>query len=189
MCLITIKFHGSRPAGYHHVMFILWWLRCYDLLLATRVSLFKRSIIYGLQCLGYKAMTLAENVCEVCVQRKGCYPVAARWFWQVTLLWSYTLRVWCDAVLCSSWQPDCRSSPNHLLLFPGFHTCANVLWKTIIFSYAVSYIQQVSKSGGQLLLHCRTAKERGCMLGRHCCRKHMTQSIMSMHTSTKFWTS
>ena len=34
--------------------------------------------------------------------------------------------------------------------------CASVLWQTIIYSY--SYIQQVSKSGGQLLC-------RDCMLG------------------------
>ena len=50
--------------------------------------------------------------------------------------------------------------------------CANVLWQTIIFSY--SYIQQVSKSGGQLLC-------RGCMLGRHCCPTHTTQASCTKH--------
>ena len=32
------------------------------------------------------------------------------------------------------------------------------------FLLLYSYIQQVSKSGGHLLLHCKTAKERECML-------------------------
>jgi len=66
--------------------------------------------------------------------------------------------------------------------------CASVLWQTIIFSY--SYIQQVSKSGGQFLC-------RGCMLGRHCCPTHTTQAshtkrdlgstpCESLYTSAKF---
>ena len=66
--------------------------------------------------------------------------------------------------LCLMW---CSALQSHTL-------CTNVLWKTIIFSY--SYIQHVSKLGGQLLLHCRTAKERDCMLGRHCCPTHTAQA-------------
>ena len=33
----------------------------------------------------------AERVCEVCVQGKGRFPVAARRFWQVTMLQSLLL--------------------------------------------------------------------------------------------------
>ena len=38
--------------------------------------------------------------------------------WQITMLWSSTLRVLCDAVLCNSPQPDCGSSPSPPLLSP-----------------------------------------------------------------------
>jgi len=54
------------------------------------------------QHLGCQAMTqtAAESLCEVIVRRKGCIPVAAHWFWHVTILQSSTLHIY-SVTLCN----------------------------------------------------------------------------------------
>jgi len=48
------------------------------------------SIIYGLQCLGCKAMTLKPqqrvSASYGRVRGKGRFPVAVHWFWQVAMI-------------------------------------------------------------------------------------------------------
>jgi len=78
----------------------------------------------------------------------------------VTMLWSSTLHVWCDAVLCNSTQSDCRSWPSPLLLSLVFLADSCTSHKHTLEDHCYSYTQQVSKSGGQLLFTTEQLKER-----------------------------
>ena len=104
---------------------------CYDnidfiisLLLAkaTHVSLFECLITHSLQHLGCE-QRLSNHSRE---HLWGTYMYEGKdifqLVWQVTMLQSSTLRVWCDAMLCNSPQPGWGSSPSPSVLSSDFLT-------------------------------------------------------------------
>ena len=122
LCLVATKFHGSwiSACNIHVMMTLTLWLHCcWNIDYLWPPAPWMQSDDF---------QTTPESVFEVRVCGKGHFPVAAHWFWQITMLWSSTLRVLCDAVLCNSPQPDCGSSPSPPLLSPTvsrtLHECA-----------------------------------------------------------------
>jgi len=130
--------------------------------------------------------TIAESVCEVCVRGKGRFPVAARWFWQVTnVLSDYTTKIYpscsCDAVLRNSPQCDCRSSPCPPLLSPGFLTVSRTSCKHALEDHRFRFTVTSSRSVNQEASFCFTAEQlkRDCILSRYCCPTQGTSKLQN----------